>query len=128
MKPFKLPDGVLETVNNVVVSEVDSRTVKVSCLTKTGEISEILFDTYDLAHRCKIWAFKQWYDILSSVDHEFDSDGNSKFIGYAYPCGTKSIEHLSKPLSVEIVGESEAEAIFKAVDWIVKDIKNETLN
>ncbi len=95
---------------------------------QTFNLPDGVLETVNDAHKCKIWAFKQGYDILSGVDHEYDSDGNSKFIGYAYPCNTKSKEHLQKPLSVEIVGESEAEAIFKAVDWIIKDIKNETLS
>jgi len=128
MQTFNLPDGVLETVNDVVVKEFDFRTVKVLHLTRTGQVGEILFAKYDLAHKCKIWAFKRGYDIYSTIDHEFDCNDESTYIGYAYPCNIKYKEHFKNPLSVEIVGESEAEAIFKAVDWIIKDIKNETLS
>jgi len=104
MKPFTLPDGVLETVNDVVVSKVDFRTVMVSGIsTECNDIS-FLVATYDLAHKCKIWAFKRGYDIFSSVDHEFDSDNESKFIGYAYPCNTRSDEEfVDSLLEIKVV-------------------------
>lgn len=83
---------------------------------------------YELAYKCKQWAFLKWFDIESSVDvNEINENDEIKWMGYAFLSDMKNIEHINNRNNYikEFNGNSEPEAIFKACEWILKqkDIK-----
>jgi len=55
---------------------------------------------YELAHKCKEWAYKNGYELMSSI---------------AYCC----IDHKSFAESVFFTEDTEPETIFKACQWIL---------
>ena len=76
---------------------------------------------YELAHKCKEWAFQRWYDIYSCVDSDE---------AYAFLHNFKTSDVLQDrpnimPFDQEIVADTEPEAIFKACEWIMEQGKQD---
>lgn len=69
---------------------------------------------YKLAHKCKEWARTQGYDIFSGYN-----SNTGHYNAYVYTCFTEEWEKwLASPRS-----DTEPDAIFKACDYILKEMK-----
>ena len=82
-----------------------------SCHIKGGSNINI----YELAHKCKEWAYKQGYAILS---------GNSAYGIGAFFCSCKGWLSENYDKRIEISHNTEPEAIFKACQWILNNKEN----
>ena len=70
---------------------------------------------YELAHKCKEWAFKQGYELFSRI---LSNDNQ--------PFGNCVVYRVEADLeeSLHIVNDNtEQEAIFKACEWILKEMR-----
>lgn len=65
---------------------------------------------YELAHKCKEWALNKNYILLSSIEID------CSYCDISFIINNKARHKL-------ITGASEIEAIFKACEWILKEIK-----
>lgn len=75
-----------------------------------GEIREYSINIYELAHKCKEWALKHHYKVISKPDN--------------VPGLWKAYVNLSLTSKHGEVADTEPEAIFKACQWILdKDSK-----
>ena len=73
------------------------------------DLNTTSINIYELAHKCKEWAFEQGVEIVTY---------KRAFKTYrALPKGLKGIQ------TPEITEDSEAEAVFKACEWILEKIK-----
>jgi len=84
------------------------------------ECRENVFDTiniYELALKCKEWAIKNGFEIMSSSMLNFD-EGMQYFAQTRDRHGNDSLNLLT------IYGDSEPESIFKACQGILERIKN----
>ncbi|MFW9602522.1 MAG: hypothetical protein ACMV1B_09395 [Prevotella sp.] len=82
-----------------------------------GEIREHSINIYELAHKCKEWAFKYRYMIDSNISPTFKEVNNGMV-------GTSLIYNLNNMESKRFQSDTEPEAIFKACEWILtKDSK-----
>lgn len=82
-----------------------------SCHIKGGSNINI----YELAHKCKEWAYKQGYAILS---------GHSAYGIGAFFCSCKGWLSENYDKRIEISHNTEPEAIFKACQWILNNKEN----
>ena len=75
-----------------------------------------------LSNKCKEWAFKMGYDINSNV---FSNDASYSYIDLEmkniHP--HKNGFSFSAWYKMEFEGDTEPEAIFKACEWIMEQIK-----
>ena len=75
-----------------------------------GEIREHSINIYELAHKCKEWALKHPYKVISKPDN--------------VPGLWEAYVNLSLTSKHGEVADTEPEAIFKACEWILtKDSK-----
>ena len=74
---------------------------------------------YELAHKCKEWAYSQGYIISSGLTPVLgvNKDGWAEVFSSSTPLDGKL--HTFKQLS-------EPEAVFKACEWILKEQNNDT--
>jgi hypothetical protein len=92
------------------------------------QIEKKKINIYELANKCKIWAFSKWYDILSCIDHEFDSNENSVYTGYAYLVNIKNKDEIINPYKgIEFEGKTEPEAVINACQVVLDRVLNNTV-
>ncbi len=110
---------LLSEVLNVRVHEIYMRSdEKVGIDYFTGDNNAVGFNTsmniYELAHKCKEWAYSKGYEIKS-----FKRIGNFKTKGL-YTC----IVHdgVYRQWDAEEIVDKEPEAIFKACEWILNEV------
>ena len=68
----------------------------------------IIINIYELAHKCKDWAYSKDYSYLSGRDDIF-------FHSYKYICSVGIDESSTE----DFYADTEVEAIFKACQWIL---------
>lgn len=68
---------------------------------------ENILNIYELAHKCKEWAYKQDYDIWSITWGAVEFQNNKKYNG-----------------TERVNADTEVEAIFKACDYILNELSN----
>lgn len=73
----------------------------------------ININAYQLAHKCKKWAFKQGYQLSSMIGGWYEDNAY-----WTYEC---FITDASQNSIMYIEADSEFEAIFKACDWILEN-------
>ena len=104
----------IDTPNNIELtygSEYENN-IKQSLLLSYSDGSEpIIINIYELAHKCKKWANKQGYAILSTVHIEADKTHFGEF----GVLDSKTLKYVIKGLA-----DTEVEAIFKACEWILE--------
>ena len=95
-----------------------------------GRWSNLEINIYELAHKCKEWACKKGYSIISISDFDIRHDTIDNYDKYYFTAyinmnlfpelNKKEYTHLH-----DINSSTEPEAIFKACQWILdnKDIK-----
>lgn len=77
---------------------------------------------YELAHKCKEWAFKQGYALTPMNDFGFGNKDTDNFKSYWTSCYINLRPSNGTHLyCVEMT--SEPEAIFKACEWVLKESK-----
>lgn len=68
---------------------------------------------YELAHKCKEWAFKQGYELFSRIlSNDNQMSGN---------CLVIRVESDPETVLTITNADTEPEAIFKACEWILKE-------
>ena len=79
---------------------------------KGDEPSEYMFpiNIYEVAHKCKEWAYRQGYVLLS---------GYSAYGVGLFFCSCKGWVSENYDKKIEITHNTEPEAIFKACQWIL---------
>jgi hypothetical protein len=92
----------------------------------------LLYETYklerinihELSHMVKEWAKNNGYSISSCLPIVTDEEGNPVF-NYWYMAYVQNIETVDNMMpSKDFIGRTEPEAIFKAGEWILKEINN----
>jgi len=110
------------TVMNVSLNRLVEFEYKTNMVSGTGYYyfidNEHLDDEYEfiniheLAHKCKEWAHKYWYQIDSCYD------GNTSF---AEVINIKKFDpEYPQQFEIEMEQDTEPEAIFKACEWILE--------
>ena len=118
---IEISKELLEEVLNVEISEVTGMLTHknnqslLSYITKNCSINDgkELINIYELAHKCKEWALSKDYKLVSLSKECFLYD-------------TQDLYDVSEQLdqwSEWFEADSEVEAIFKACEWILKEIK-----
>ena len=83
---------------------------------------------YELAHRCKEWAYRKGYSLISGVFIVADDNGNAVF-DYFNSCLINYIEKENrKQVLNNFKSDTELEAIFKACEWIIEQTKCQNNN
>ena len=97
----------IERCNNSII-------YKISVYDREEEVN-----IYELAHKCKEWAYSQGYIISSGLTPVLgvNKDGWAEVFSSSTPLDGKL--HTFKQLS-------EPEAVFKACEWIFKEQNNDT--
>ena len=92
-------------------------------------ISHLVTDTiniYELAYKCKVWALKHGYQITAMQPVVPDDTGaqviNYWFKSYITKIDIGSYDPPYQILSFDCNAESEPEAIFKASEWVYKEV------
>lgn len=99
-------------------------------------------NVYELAHKCKEWASFLRYEIHSSTDRDYFTEGTS-FGKYVYQVDEHStgvaivnlrlfLDEYGRPyqrshFEFMIEADSEPEAVFQACEWILNNKDNEEL-
>lgn len=109
-----------ELLSNVFNTNVDKNSISIdadNCISfNSGKekvypyflISPKLINIYELAHKCKEWAFNQNYTIRTA---KWDKDYyEAKILGHYLTTKKKLIKAITEP-----------EAVFKACDYILKE-------
>lgn len=96
------------------VKDIEANTLIYGCVHSDGWYDEI--NIYELAHKCKEWAYSQGYIISSGLTPVLgvNKDGWAEVFSSSTPLDGKL--HTFKQLS-------EPEAIFKASEYILKEIR-----
>lgn len=97
---LKLNITYIERCNNSII-------YKISVYDREEEVN-----IYELAHKCKEWAFKYRYMIDSNISPTFKEVNNGIV-------GTSLIYNLNNMESKRFQSDTELEAIFKACQWIL---------
>jgi len=94
-----------EVINVVGITQIDSRGVVSSKAVKFETRKDIYrsINIYELAHKCKEWAYNEHGEILTSF----------KYKG----------EWIVEDERYRYRADTEPEAIFKACEWILKEMK-----
>lgn len=107
-----------ELINEVLSKEVEEeRFIDSNSLTyvNSGIYEDI--NIYEFAHMCKEWAFKQGYDLVCKRKYTLT---RSTY----YECNVEKLLNYIFYFEEEFSSEqSEQEAIFKACEWIMEQIK-----
>lgn len=113
-----------------IENERISRTVDKFCFPNTNTIAVQYYMTdgwqhiniYELAHKCKEWAYKKEYALTPMNDFGFGNKDTDNFKSYWTSCYINLRPSNGTHLyCVEMT--SEPEAIFKACEWILKGMK-----
>ncbi len=105
-----IPDSILIKNNNIIYTSISAELGISAPRQKTINI-------FELANICKQKAFLKWFDIYSSIDHEFDKDENSIYLGSSIVINLKNKEDFSNGKYFE--AKSEPESVFKAFEYII---------
>ena len=95
-----------------LVGFVDQSRLQVACPRREDYMS---INIYELAHKCKEWAFNKKNCNLNSGKHEV---GEGLRIGYECEVTERYTQHYI----TSSICETEPEAIFKACEWILNEI------
>ena len=107
----ELLSNVLNKQIFVVFCDRDGKTIRY--YNNPRDFEEI--NIYELAHKCKKWACIQGYDCLS----------DTTIIGCCNSYLFKSGQSMNRSVCLEsFLGNTECEAIFKACDYILKELSN----
>ncbi len=86
---------------------------RVTAYFESAEQKKPMFiNIYELANKCKLWAFNQKFPYC--ITSRIIDDGKGMWeaeTGYGF----------GVPSSVDFIADSEPEAIFKACEWILKE-------
>ena len=113
-----------------IENERISRTVDKFCFPNTNTIAVQYYMTdgwqhiniYELAHKCKEWAYKKEYALTPMNDFGFGNKDTDNFKSYWTSCYINLRPSNGTHLyCVEMT--SEPEAIFKACEWIMEQTK-----
>ena len=93
-------------------------------LNNTGEYQHYI-NIYELAHKCKEWAFEKGYSLQSGKPIVQDDEGNQVF-NYWYKCYFWELDRYSfdapiQNTKIETNSATEPEAIFKACQWLFEN-------
>ena len=97
--------------------EVNGNTLKVVYnITNCFEGNWFTINIYELAHKCKEWAFKQGYELRNGRNIEVEQE-------LCYFCEYKHKRQLDYYDGDYFLANTEIESIFKACEWIRKEAK-----
>lgn len=91
-------------------------------------IAKESINIYELAHKCKEWAHKKEYYVNSGqMDRHSGKNSNKWFATIFNPYGKIGEERsgslYGREMTRTIFADTEVEAILKACEWVLKDIK-----
>ena len=115
MKDLKISKELLSEVLNLNITYIErcnnSIIYKISVYDREEEIN-----IYELAHKCKEWAYTQGYILFSKIRL------NSSLASCYFD--TMGKHDYEDGYHNDFRAESEPEAIFKACDYILKELSN----
>ena len=84
-----------------------------------------IINIYELAHKCKEWAFEQGYELYSVKNYSVRTSDAVSRIGMWLSIVMSNSKSSLEMKSKNIFADTEPEAIFKACQWILdnKDSK-----
>lgn len=101
------------------VKEIENNTLIYGCLVHDGWYDEI--NIHELANKCKEWAYRKGYSLISGVFIVADDNGNAVF-DYFNSCLINYIEKENRNQVLNnFKSDTEAESILKACEWIIKN-------
>lgn len=112
IKDEVLKDGVIEhfeIVDNTLNVCMFYESKDIDCK-GNGLHSPYNINIYELAHKCKEWALSKGYYLHSHIKEDNECW-----------CIVKSLDNITRQFSCEM--DTESEAIIKACEWILKEIK-----
>ena len=112
-KELERHDSAFVEVTDVGIS---NNVVHINYKNTHGFIRLFIINIYELAHKCKEWAFHNYHFVLASRVYKGSSVVIEETIGTGMGGGKRMVQ--------QFIETTEPEAIFKACEYILKQLSN----